>query len=280
MSRTRAYGRTVSTVISQAFMAVTTIIIVFPLYFMFTNAFKSRADYLESALGLPSPVTLENIAAAFAGKDFLRWFYNSTVLTVFSTIITLFVAFMAGYAFAKMNFRGKNFLFKMIVPLMSVPPIAMIIPQFKLVNAVGLSQSLSAVILIYVGIMLPMTIYLYRNFMISIPDSLIEAAQIDGCSSWKTLWVIVMPLTIPAMITYTLVNLVWVWNELVIALVFLQDNALRTLMVGITLFKNRYTLNIPVIMAGLVIVTVPLLIVYIFAQRRLVEGLLSGSLKE
>jgi ABC-type glycerol-3-phosphate transport system permease component len=107
-----------------------------------------------------------------------------------------------------------------------------------------------------------------------------EAAEIDGCSRFRALWRIVMPLTLPAMITSTLVNLVWAWNELLIALVFLQDNSLRTLMVGVTLFKSRYTLNIPVIMAGLAIVSIPLIIIYVFAQKKLVEGLLSGSIKE
>lgn len=192
----------------------------------------------------------------------------------------MLIAFFAAYAFAKLDFPGKKFLFRLIIPLMSVPPVAMIIPQFQMIKSLGLINSLASVILIYIGIMLPMTIYLYRNFMVTIPDSLLEAAQIDGCSRLRALWVIVMPLTLPAMITSTLVNLVWAWNELLIALVFLQDNSLRTLMVGVTLFKSRFTLNIPVIMAGLAIVSIPLIIIYVIAQKKLVEGLLSGSMKE
>ena len=269
-----------SKILSQALMILITLMIVFPLYYMFSNALKTRADYLDSTLSLPMSPTLQNFVDAFQGKDFTRWFLNTTILTVAATVITLFIAFFAAYAFAKLKFPGKKVLFRLIIPLMSVPPVAMIIPQFQMIKTLGMINTLSSVILIYVGIMLPMTIYLYRNFMITIPDSLLEAAQIDGCSRFRSLWKIVMPLTLPAMITSTLVNLVWAWNELLIALVFLQDNSLRTLMVGVTLFKSRYTLNIPVIMAGLAIVSIPLIIIYIFAQKKLVEGLLSGSMKE
>ena len=125
-----------------------------------------------------------------------------------------------------------------------------------------------------------MTIYLMRNFMKTVPDSLLEAEEIDGCSKRKALTKIMIPLSVPALITSSLVNLVWVWNELLISLVFLQKEELRTLKVGITLFKGRFTLNIPVIMAGLVIATVPIVLIYIFAQKYLVEGMLAGSGKE
>ena len=205
---------------------------------------------------------------------------NSLILTVAAVFITGIIALLAGYAFAKMRFKGKKVLFNMIVPLMSVPPVVMIIPQFRIIKILGLVNTRVSVILIYIGIMLPMTIYLMRNFMKTVPDSLLEEAEIDGCSKRKALTKIMIPLSVPALITSSLVNLVWVWNELLISLVFLQKEELRTLMVGITLFKGRFTLNIPVIMAGLVIATVPIVLIYIFAQKYLVEGMLAGSVKE
>lgn len=125
-----------------------------------------------------------------------------------------------------------------------------------------------------------MTLYMIRNFLVSVPDSLLEAAIIDGCGSIRTLIYIIVPLSIPALITSTMVNIVWAWNELLISLVFLQKEKLRTLIVGITLFKGRFTLNIPVIMAGMAIATIPMILIYAFAQKYLVEGLLAGSIKE
>jgi ABC-type glycerol-3-phosphate transport system permease component len=247
---------------------------------MLANSFKGRDQYLTNILEFPSPLTTENYIAAFAGKDFVRWFVNSAVLTLASTFITMVIALLAGYAFAKMSFKGRNILFRAIVPLMSIPPVAMIIPQFQMIAVFGMVNTLSSVIFIYCGLMLPMTIYLFRNFIISVPDSLLEAARIDGCYSLRILIHIIIPLCKPAIITSSLVNIVWVWNELLIALVFLQKESLRTLVVGITLFKSRYSLNVPVIMAGLVLVTLPMVILYVFGQRRLVDGLLAGSIKE
>lgn len=260
-------------------MILTSFSILFPLYFMVVNAFKTRDQYLLDPLGLPVPFTLQNFIDAFAGKDFLSWFANSVILSVTTVIITGVIALLAAYAFAKMKFAGRDPLFRMIVPLMSVSPVAMLIPLFKFVSAIGLVNTLGSVILIYCGLCLPLTVYMMRNFLLSVPDSLLEAARIDGCSRFGILLHIITPLSVPSIITSGLVNLVWAWNELLIALVFLQKESLRTLIVGTTIFKSRYTLNVPVIMAGLVVVTIPMIIVYIFGQKRLVQGLMAGAVK-
>ncbi|MBU3878331.1 carbohydrate ABC transporter permease [Faecalicatena sp. AGMB00832] len=275
MKRKRGRGIT-----SQVLMISLVIVIIFPLYFMTVNSFKTHEEYVNNMIGIPKAFTMQNYIDAFQGKPFGQWFLNSLILTAAAAFFTGIVALLAGYAFAKMKFRGRELLFGMIVPLMSVPPVAMIIPQFRIIKIMGLVNTRISVILIYVGIMLPMTIYLMRNFMKTVPDSLLDAAKIDGCNSKKALLFVMVPLSVPALITSSLVNIVWVWNELLISLVFLQKESLRTLMVGITLFKGRFTLNIPVIMAGLVIATVPIVIIYIFAQKYLVEGMLAGSVKE
>ncbi len=265
---------------SQLLMILLVVIIIFPLYFMTVNSFKTHEEYVNNMIGIPRTFTLQNYVEAFQGKPFGQWFFNSLILTLAAALVTGAIALLAGYAFAKMKFKGRELLFGMIVPLMSVPPVAMIIPQFRIIKIMGLVNTRVSVILIYVGIMLPMTVYLMRNFMKTVPDSLLDAAKIDGCNSRKALLFIMVPLSVPALITSSLVNIVWVWNELLISLVFLQKESLRTLMVGITLFKGRFTLNIPVIMAGLVIATVPIVVIYIFAQKYLVEGMLAGSVKE
>lgn len=267
-------------IIPQILMILLVVVILFPLYFMSVNSFKTHEEYVNNMIGLPHAFTVQNYVEAFEGKPFGQWFLNSMLLTIAAVLVTGILALLAGYAFAKMKFRGQKALFRAIVPLMSVPPVVMIIPQFQIIKIFGLVNTRVSVIIIYVGIMLPMTIYLMRNFMKTVPDSLLDAAKIDGCGRLKALTAIMMPLSIPALITSSLVNIVWVWNELLISLVFLQREELRTLMVGITLFKGRFTLDIPVIMAGLVIATVPIVVIYIFAQKYLVEGMLAGSVKE
>ncbi len=270
----------ISKLLSQILIIAVSITILFPLYFMFVNSFKEHNQYVNDNLGFPSPFVFDNYVEAFKGKPFGQWFLNSTLLTLFTAVACGMFALMAGYAFAKMKFKGKKTLFNIVIPLMSVPPVAMLIPQFQLVSKLGMVNTRFSVVLIYIGILLPMTLYMIRNFLVSVPNSLLEAAIIDGCGSFRTLLYVIVPLSIPALITSTMVNIVWTWNELLISLVFLQKENLRTLIVGITLFKGRFTLNIPVIMAGMAIATVPMILIYAFAQKYLVEGLLAGSIKE
>jgi ABC-type glycerol-3-phosphate transport system permease component len=136
------------------------------------------------------------------------------------------------------------------------------------------------VILIYIGIMLPFTIYLLRNFFVSFPTSLIDAALVDGCTYFRAVLRIVLPLSAPALATVVVINAVFAWNELLIALVFLQDEELRTLMIGVSLFRSRLTLDVPALMAGLTIATIPIVVLYLAGQRYLIEGLLSGAVKD
>lgn len=266
--------------IYQIIMITTTLMTLFPLYFMVANSLKTREQYLKDPVGFPNPVSFQNYIDAFKGKDFLSWFSNSLILTIGAVVLTMIIGIFAAYAFAKLRFKGKTILFAFIVPMMSIPPVAMLIPLFKLVTVFKMVNTLSSVIIIYCGICLPMTVYMMRNFLMSVPDSIIEAARMDGCSDFRMLFSVILPLSIPSIITSGLVNFVWCWNELMIALVFLQKESLRTLIVGTTIFKSRYTLNVPVIMAGLVVVTIPVVLVYIFGQKRLVEGITDGAVKE
>ncbi len=264
----------------QLFMILIALLMIFPLYFMLGNSFKTSNEFLRNPVGLPAHFTFQTFLDAFKGKNFLLWFYNSIFLTALSILVTTIVSGLAAFAFAKMQFRGRNLLFSCMIPLMAIPPIVMLIPLFKITSVLHILNTRASVILIYTGIMVPFTTYLFRNFFISMPASLMEAALIDGAGQFQSFSQIMLPLSIPAIITACVVNAVWVWNELLIALVFLQKESLRTVIVGITVFKQRFTLNVPVIMAGLTLVTIPMILFYIFGQRYLVHGLLSGAIKE
>ena len=166
--------------LAQIIMILTSVMIIFPLYFMTINSFKTREQYLIDPVGLPNPFTLQNYVDAFAGKDFLLWFANSLILSLGAVALTMIVGLFAGYAFAKMKFRGRDALFSLIIPLMSVPPVAMLIPLFRTVVKLGMVNTLGSVIFIYCGLCLPMTVYMIRNFLLSVPDAILEAARIDG----------------------------------------------------------------------------------------------------
>jgi ABC-type glycerol-3-phosphate transport system permease component len=271
-------NRRVGALTKQAVLVVATGIALFPVYIMLTAAFKSQNDFLESPFAPPFHPSLRAFQEA-VDEQFPTWFLNSVILTTASVVLTLAVASLAAWGFARWEFRGRDTLLGVLVSLMVVPPVVLLVPLFVFGVKLGWVSTFRLVILIYVGLMLPFSIYLLANFFRTIPRSLIEAAIVDGASSWSVFRRIVLPLSGAPLVTLAVVNLLWVWNELLIALVFLQDNEKKTLMVGITGFQSRFNLDVPVIMAGLSIATLPIVLLYVFGQRFFVRGLVSGAVK-
>ncbi len=255
------------------------IICIFPIYYMFVTSFKTGEEYLLNRFSIPLRPVIENFKKVVLEEDFPRWFLNSLILTVGAVASNTVIAAFAAFAFAKMDFKMKRPVFNFILALMVVPPVVMVVPLFKLMVQIRLLNTYLSVILIYTGLTLPFSIYMLTNFFRTIPGDIISSARIDGCSDGRILRSIIIPLSAPAIITIILVNSLWVWNELLIAVIFLQRDELKTLMVGLTVFKSRYNLDIPVTMAGLVLATIPMLVLYFAGQKYFIRGMVSGSLK-
>ncbi len=262
----------------QLILILFTAMAIVPGYLMITASLKTQDDFLAHPWALPLHPSLAGYRAAW-NDQFPRWFTNSLIVTVVSVGLTVAIAAAAAWGFAHWAWRGKESVLGVVVSLMVVPPVVLLIPLFQFGAALGWISTFRILIMVYVGLMLPFSIYLLTNFFRAIPTSIIEAAEIDGASDLRTFRSIVLPLSGPPLITLTVVNLLWAWNELLLALVFLQSDEKKTLMVGITGFQNRYSLSIPTIMAGMTIATLPLLITYFFGQRYFVAGLTSGSVK-
>jgi ABC-type glycerol-3-phosphate transport system permease component len=257
------------------FVAVTALI---PAYIMFAGSFKTQGEFLRSPFGLPLSPSFSGYRAAWT-DNFPNWLANSFLIVTGAVIVTEVLAALAAWGFARFPFKGRETILGIIVSLMVVPPVVLLIPLFQLGVELTLISTLRLVILIYVGLMLPFSIYMLTNFFKSIPESILESASIDGASSFKTFKSIVLPLSGAPLATLAVVNLLWAWNELLLALVFLQNNEKKTLMVGITGFQSRYSLDIPTVMAGMSIATLPLVIAYLFGQRFFIAGLTAGSTK-
>ena len=270
--------RVVGTVSKHGLLILATLMALFPVYVMISAAFKTQSTFLAHPLAPVSDPTLAGFRTAL-GDQFPRWLGNTVLLSVSSVALTLLVAALAGWGFARWSFRGRDTVLGVLVALMVVPPVVLLVPLFVFGVRIGQISTFRLVILIYVGLMLPFSVYMLTNFFRTIPASLIEAAVIDGASSWRVFRRIVLPLSAAPLVTLAVVNLLWVWNELLIALVFLQDDSKKTLMVGITGFQSRYSLDVPAIMAGLTLATLPIVTVYIFGQRYFVRGLVSGAVK-
>ena len=271
-----SWSRRLSRGLLQIPLLLMAIAVLFPLYFMVANSFKSDPAFARDALTIPLQPTLAKYIAAFRSADLGRYFMNSLVISVISVAVATTIAALAAFAFAKMSFRGRESIFRVMLPAMAIPSIVLLVPQFKLMSHLDLINTRWSVIILYIGIMLPMSIYLFRNFFRAFPDQLLEAAAIDGVGPLRTFIRIVLPASRPVIFTAVIINFVFAWNELLLALVFLQNEQQRTLMVGLTLFNGLYSLDVPELMAGLTLATVPVVVVYLIGQRYLMRGLLGG----
>ena len=263
----------------QIIMLFFGLIAIYPIYYLVITTFKTRQDWIHNQFGLPSVFTLQNLTDALNKGNLPLWFMNSLVVTVASLIVSTIVSALAAYAVARFRFTGRKFYYNSMVVLMVIPPAVLILPLFVLMVNIGLINKLPSVIIFYSGLMIPFSIYLLVSFFRNIPTELFDAAAIDGCSNLDIFWRITLPLTTPAIVTLVVVNTLFVWNELFIALVFLQGENVMTLMAGLTLFKGHFTVNEPLIMAGTLIATLPMILLYFFGQQLFVEGLTAGAIK-
>jgi ABC-type glycerol-3-phosphate transport system permease component len=266
-------------VLRQAFLLASAVVVLYPIYFIVSTALKGRDDYLASPLSFPWPLDWANFSDATQGGTFGRWFVNSTVFALGSTVLSTIVAALAAFAIARMEFRGRSTLAAVSTALMVVPPVVMLIPLFVLFTNLELVGTYPGVILIYAGLTMPFSTYMLTTFFRAVPRELFESAALDGASHLRILRLIVVPLSAPALVTLVVVNTLWVWNDLLIALVFLPSDELKTLMVGVTIFRSRYNLDVPVTMAGLLLAALPMLVVYLLGQRFFIRGLTAGAVK-
>jgi len=256
-----------------------TFLVLAPLLFAILTSLKTLNNYGLDKLGLPDPVLWGNFPTALRGGRFFLWFLNSTILSFGSVLLSTAVSALGAYAFARMDFRGRGPLLAVVSSLMIIPPVVMLIPLFILLTWTGMSNTYWGAILVYAGLVTPFSVYMLTNFFKTIPFEIVESAVMDGASSFEILRKILLPLSAPALITMVVVNTLWVWNDLLVALVLLNKDSLRTLMVGITVFGSRYNSDVPVAMAGMLMASVPMVLLYLFGQRYFIRGMVAGAVK-
>ena len=208
-----------------------------------------------------------------------RAFVNSLVLTLPATIIPIMIAAFAAYAFTFMEFKGRDVLFILIVSLLVVPNQVALVPLLKLYGQLGLNGTFAAVWLAHIGFGMPLAIYILRNYMAGLPHSLIESAKIDGASHFKTFWLLIVPLSVPALASFAIFQFLWVWNDLLVALLFIGpgENAPMTVQLAGLVGAQGQGWNL--IAAGGFLTMVLPLIVFLSLQRFFVSGMTSGAVK-
>jgi ABC-type glycerol-3-phosphate transport system permease component len=263
----------------QAVLLLATFIALVPAAFMLVTSLKTNDQYIVDRLGLPSPWVLDSYNSVLTEHPFFLWMGNSAILSIGAVIVSTIISALGAFAIARMQFIGRELLLSLSTSLMAVPPVVMVVPLFIMFSQLRLLGTYHGVIIIYAGLLTPFSVYMLVTFFRTIPTDLIEAALIDGASPLGVLIRIILPLSGPPLVTLFVVNLLYVWNDLLIALLFLPSEQLRTLMVGISVFQGRYLQNIPLSMAGMALASLPMLILYIIFQRYFIRGLVAGALK-
>jgi ABC-type glycerol-3-phosphate transport system permease component len=257
-------------------LAILTVASLAPLIFMVLTSVKSPDEYEQNPAGLPHTVTFSNYVHALVDLPTLTWALNSLLVTVISVAISTVAGAMAAYAISFGTFRGRTPLLMGSIAAIMVPPVVLVVPMFVTMVNLKLINNLGSVILFYSCLLIPFSIFFLYNFFRTVPSELVEAAVVDGAGPLRTLWSVVMPLAKPALVTVGVVNAIWAWNELLIALVFLQDERSRTLMAGLTLLQGRYVTNQPLVLAVATLSILPVAAFYLLSQRAFVRGLTAG----
>ncbi|MEN6530879.1 MAG: carbohydrate ABC transporter permease [Anaerolineaceae bacterium] len=255
------------------------LVVLVPIWGMFTSAFKTSTEVMEGPFSLPSDWRLTNFEQAWRVGRFNVFFKNSVIVAAAVVISSVFLSTLSGYAFGALPLPGKNWLYPLILIGYMVPFEAVIIPLYNLMDSVGITDTLWALILPQVGLSVSFGTMWMASFFENTPRELTDAAAIDGCSRWQTLWYILWPIAKPAVTTLVVLIFMWTWNEFLLALVMVQNEALRTLPVGLAFFQGKYTANIPLMAAGAIIVALPTILIYVLFQRFFIRGMLGGAVK-
>ena len=260
-------------------LLVATFVALMPTLFMVLTAVKSQDEYTFNKVGPPRDIVFDHFRTVLFESGFIGWMGNSMILAAGAVTLSTVVSCLGAYAIARMQFRGRGLLFSVSTSLMAIPPVVMIVPLFVLYTQLSLISTYQGAILIYAGLITPFSVYLLTSFFRTLPRELFEAARIDGAGDLLILLKIVIPLSLPALLTLVVVNALYVWNDLLIAIIFLQDDAKRTLMAGISVFQGRYNDKIPLTMAGMAFASAPMIILYLAFQKHYIQGLMAGSVK-
>lgn len=252
-------------------MAAMALVMLYPFAVMVLLSFKTNAQYL-----IGSGTSTQTWQQINSTLPIWQELWNSTVVCTLSILIILVIGVMAGFSFAKLQFRGGNVLFLGIVSAMMVPLQAILIPEFVNIAKTGLTNNYLGAVVVYAALGTPFSIFLFTTYFRRIPDELIEAGIVDGLGYWGVLWRLALPMALPAIATVTVLQFIQIWDDLLVGLLFLQNPGERTITVGLAALAAGHTTSIPLLMAGSLVSAAPAMIVYLVFQRFLVRGLTMG----
>jgi len=266
-------------IIAYIFAIFWMLVALIPFAFMILNSFRKQFDMLsQGVFHLPDPWYFENYPH-IVQNGFFGYFARSVMIVAISLVLMLIVSSFAAYPLSRMKFKLRNLIYAGIIAMMSIPMHVTLIPIFKMTNWMGLYDNKFSLIGPYVAFALPMSVFILTGFMMTIPREVEEAATIDGCNKYGMFFRIIWPLSKSGLSTLAIYNGVSMWNEFAFANTLLQSAGQKTLPLALGQFKGEHSMDMPMILAVLVLSALPMIILFIIFQDKLVKGMMAGAVK-
>ncbi|MFD0695917.1 carbohydrate ABC transporter permease [Paenibacillus sp. GCM10027628] len=267
--------------IIYAIMACAAVLTISPFFLILSTSLKTKSEInVNGPLALPEMLHWENYSRIWQVGNFIGYFKNSVIVTVVVVVFVVILSLLGAYPFAHMKFKGKGILFLIILWGLTVPMDLLIIPLFNNLKSIGLLNTLWALILPQIALNIPFSIFLLRGFMRDIPHALLESARMDGSSEMQNLYLIMMPMLYPPIVSLIVFTAIGTWNNFMLPTILVQNDLLRTLPVGLNYFQTKFTMDYTMIATAAVISALPTAIVYMIFQRNIISGVMVGALKE
>ncbi len=267
-------SRQTTKVVTYIVLILGAIVMIFPFVWMILTSSKTVPESMQiPPTFFPAQLILDNFRDAVASLPFLNLYVNTALMVFFRVICAVVFSSMAGYAFAKLNFKGKNILFGIILVQMALPSQIFIIPQYQMVAKMGLANTIFA--LVFPGIVSAFGTFFLRQTYMGIPTEIGEAAYLDGCNQWQTFYKVMFPLTGTSVAALTIFTAVFAYGDLMWPLVVNSDLKMMTLSSGLATLRGQFTTNFPVLMAGSLLAMLPMVVLYMIFQRQFIEGIAS-----
>ncbi|MBR2563077.1 MAG: carbohydrate ABC transporter permease [Paenibacillus sp.] len=268
-----------NTILIRLFLILGSLVAMLPIYMAVVNSFKTQGEMFQSFIALPTTLHWENYADAFNKINLLGSSLNSAIVSILGIGGIVFCASLAGYKLSRTSGRLSNLIFFMFVASMLVPFHSIMIPLTRVAKGMGVQGSTYGLALIYIGLGVNMAIFLYHGFVKSIPRELEESAQIDGCNEFQTFFQIIFPLLLPITVTIAILDFLWIWNDFLLPLLMLTDVNRYTLILSTNMLFGEYNKEWPLILSSLVLTAIPVILIYAFFQKFIMEGIAEGAVK-
>jgi alpha-1,4-digalacturonate transport system permease protein len=254
-------------------------IFLIPVIWVALSAFKGGTElFAWPPTIIPKRFTLDNFIVAFNKGNFGLYFWNSTYSTIAATIITLIINTMAGYAFAKFKFKGNHFIFLAFISTLMIPLEVIMIPIFQVLKMFKMYNSIWGIIIPPAAT--PTGVFLMRQYLLSVPDELLEAARIDGASEWKIFYRIIIPIAKPVLAVLTIFSFMWRWNDFLWPLLVINNPKLYTMQLAIANFSGQFSVDWNSLLAMAVVTMIPVLVIFLIFQKQFVRGMVVSGMKE